>query len=144
MKCSTGVCVFRLIFAFTEDVVDKVCVFFYNKPMHEVGVAEEIIKTAIKVAKENKAEIPLKVGLSVGTLSGVEPSSLEFALEAIKVELGLADTIFDIEVVKAAGICGVCGKNSEPDALFAICEHCGSPALELTAGTEFKILYIDI
>ena len=112
--------------------------------MHEVGVAEEIIKTAVKAAKDNKAEIPLKVGLSVGTLSGVEPSSLEFALEAIKGELGLSETIFEIEVVKAAGICGVCGKSSAPDVLFALCEHCGSPALELTDGTEFKILYIDI
>jgi hydrogenase nickel insertion protein HypA len=112
--------------------------------MHEVGVAGEIIKTAKRIARENGAEKPGKVGLSVGTLSGVEPNSLGFALEAIKSEFELSETVFEIKVIKAEGICAECGKSSQPDAFFALCPHCNSPALELINGTEFKIEFIDI
>lgn len=112
--------------------------------MHEVGVAEEVLKKAKQIAKDNSAPILKGIGVSIGTLSGVEPFSFEFALKALVADTELKDVAFDIKIIKAKGVCSDCGRESEPDSKFAICGHCGSIDYEITEGTEFNITYIDV
>lgn len=112
--------------------------------MHEIGVAESILKTITTEANKSGAKEITKVHIKVGGLSGVEPNSLSFALEILKANTMAANAEFEIERIKVVGICGECGKESNPDSHFSMCGHCGSPALEIVAGEEFEISYIDI
>ncbi len=112
--------------------------------MHEVGVAYEILKVAVSTAKESGAESIKKIGVTVGSLSGVEVTSLEFALNSLKEETIAKDAVIEIEKVTAKGVCCECGKESTPDTFFAVCSYCNSPALEITAGEDFFISYIDV
>ena len=112
--------------------------------MHEVGVAEGIIKRVLDVAAENNAVSVKTIGLKIGSFSGVEPRSLEFALECLKADTLAKDSKVDIEFVIANGVCAECGKSSSPGAFLSVCTHCGSPLLEIVSGKEFEISYIDI
>lgn len=112
--------------------------------MHEIGVASSILEIVIKSAEDNEALAVTKVGLKVGALAGVDESSLEFALNALKEGTIAADAEFVLELIPAVGICGECGKESSPDTFFSICDHCNSPTLEIVSGKEFNISYIDI
>lgn len=112
--------------------------------MHEVGVAHSILDIVIKTAKENEASSVAKVSINIGTLSGVEPRSLEFALDSLKEGTIAQNTAFELNIIQAKGKCGECGKESQPDTFLSLCSHCGSPALDISEGGEFEISYIDI
>jgi hydrogenase nickel incorporation protein HypA/HybF len=112
--------------------------------MHELGVAESILKKVLDVAKQNNAATVTNVVIKVGTLSGVEPQSLQFALDCIKDGTIASNAIFKINIIKALGNCYACYKDSIPKTFFSICEHCGDPMMEITAGQELEIEYIDV
>ena len=112
--------------------------------MHEAGIAESVIKRALDVAKDNNALSVKAIGLRVGTLSGVEPGSLKFALDCVKADTPASGAEIDIEIVTASGVCNECGKISEPDTFLSVCGHCGAKVLEIISGKEFEISYIDI
>ncbi len=112
--------------------------------MHEIGIAEGIMKRVLGAAADNKASAVTAIGIKIGTLSGVEPRSLEFALDCMKAGTLANDARIDVEIIAASGICDECGKTSMPDTFLSVCGHCGSPALEITAGKEFEISYVDI
>jgi hydrogenase nickel incorporation protein HypA/HybF len=112
--------------------------------MHELGVAESILNTAIKVAEDNNAKTITKIQVKVGTLSGVEPYALQFALNAIKDGTIAQNADMEMNIIKAVGRCNACGKDSEPDTFYSICEYCNDPMLEIVAGEEFEIEFVDV
>ncbi|GAB7141253.1 hypothetical protein RsTz2092_12190 [Deferribacterales bacterium RsTz2092] len=112
--------------------------------MHEVGIARSILDSVASAARKNGADAVKSVKLQVGSLSGVEASSLQFALDAVKAGTIATGAEFIIERVPAVGVCGECGKTSTPDTFFAVCEHCGNLSLDITAGRELKIDYIEV
>jgi hydrogenase nickel incorporation protein HypA/HybF len=112
--------------------------------MHEVGLAYELLKLASDTAKKNGASEILRIGVSVGSLSGVEPASLAFALESLKRDTEAKNADFEVDVVKAVGKCLDCGKTSTPETFFSECSHCGSPALEIVEGDKLFLKYIDV
>lgn len=112
--------------------------------MHEVGLAQEILKIAVDAAGQNGAVSVKKIGIRVGALSGVETSSLLFALNALKEDTAAKHAEIEIETVKALGVCGDCGAASTPDTFFSLCSHCGSSAVEIKEGAEFSVSYVDI
>jgi hydrogenase nickel incorporation protein HypA/HybF len=112
--------------------------------MHEVGVASSILSTVLDIAKQNNATKITRVGIKLGALSGVEQHSMKFAFDAMKADTLAADAEMLIEYVSAVGFCSECGRESTPNTFYSLCSHCGSPALEITAGQEFNISYIDV
>jgi hydrogenase nickel incorporation protein HypA/HybF len=111
--------------------------------MHEVGVANSILNTAIEAAKKNGAAQVLEVGVRIGALSGVEQHSLKFAFDAMKAGTIANKAEMVIEYIAAVGECSECGKQSTPDTFYSMCSHCGSPTLNIIAGKEFNIGYVD-
>ncbi|MDR2400480.1 MAG: hydrogenase maturation nickel metallochaperone HypA [Deferribacteraceae bacterium] len=109
--------------------------------MHEVGIAQEILTLAFKSA--DKAKSITRLGLTVGNRSGIDRSSLEFALSALREGTIAADCAFDIVEVKTRGFCTDCGKESCTDPFFAVCPHCGSAILEYSGGEELTLNYVD-
>jgi len=99
--------------------------------MHELAIADAIVAIATAHAGGRKIET---VEIRIGHLRQVVPDALEFAFELLApgVELKL-------EVVPAAGVCRVCGQESELPGFPLACEACGSLDVELVRGEELLV-----
>ena len=68
--------------------------------MHEVGIANSVIEAVQAEVAARPGAVPLKVGVRVGELSGVEPAALAFGFEALVAGAGLN---LKLEIECAAG-----------------------------------------
>jgi len=69
--------------------------------MHELGIAESILDAVRKEAAANSPARPVKVGVRIGALAGVDPDSLSFCFEALVKESDLAPLALAIEPAPA-------------------------------------------
>ncbi len=65
--------------------------------MHEVGIAMSILDAVKKEAALHQPGRPVKVGLRVGEMSGVDPDSLAFSFQAVVAGSGLEPLELDIQ-----------------------------------------------
>ncbi|MDR2104680.1 MAG: hydrogenase maturation nickel metallochaperone HypA [Deferribacteraceae bacterium] len=110
--------------------------------MHEVGVAQEILTKAFKSAADAKKIT--RIGLTLGNRSGVDRSSLEFAINALKESTIASECVVEIIEEKTIGYCSDCGSESYVDAFFAVCPRCNSPILEYSGGGGLTLNYLDV
>lgn len=113
--------------------------------MHELGIATEALEQALARAQEAGASRITCIGLRVGALSGVDPESLEFALEALLPGTPAAGAAVEIEAVGAAARCAACGRDFPAGIgnLFA-CPDCGQPGTDLTGGRELHLSRLEV
>jgi hydrogenase nickel incorporation protein HypA/HybF len=96
------------------------------------------------VARERGAHRIARVKVRVGDFSGVVPAALEFAFDALKAESLAAGAALEIERVPIAVKCPNCGSTDPPAADLALwCTQCTTP-LEILAGQELDVQYIDV
>jgi len=125
--------------------------------MHEWALAEAVVSTALKVAKEEKLSEITKIGIKMGELQQIDLEAFEFALkEIIKPEnLLLRNAEIEFNTEKAVLKCRVCGyrwafddaaqKLSEQESesihfipetahVYLKCPKCESPDFEIEKG----------
>ncbi|MCD6521261.1 hydrogenase maturation nickel metallochaperone HypA [Candidatus Calescamantes bacterium] len=66
--------------------------------MHEVTVAENIVKIALNVMKEHSLKKINKINIKVGKMSCINEESLQFAFEILAKESGLEDV--DLHIIR--------------------------------------------
>ena len=120
--------------------------------MHEWALAEGVITTATKFAKENNLKKVTEVVIIIGELQQVEHYVLEFAFEQLKTQL-FKEAKFVLKSQQAKFKCRKCGDEWEfktqgmtEDVSEAIhfvpemvhvylkCYECGSPDFEVVQG----------
>lgn len=120
--------------------------------MHEWALAEGVISTATKFAKENNLSEVTEVVIMIGELQQVEHEVLQFALEQLKTPL-FKNAEFVLKSQPARFRCRNCGhewdfsvKGMTEDVSEAIhfvpemahiyirCSECGSPDFEIVEG----------
>ena len=107
--------------------------------MHEMSIAESIVKIALDcAAKENAVRIN-KLDLSIGTLAGIEFEALEFALEVVKKGSILERAEIVIDKVQAKAKCLECGTGYEAPQVFSKCPECGGYSTQLISGKEMQV-----
>jgi hydrogenase nickel incorporation protein HypA/HybF len=99
--------------------------------MHELSIADAILRIADAHAGGRRIE---SVEVRIGHLRQVVPDALEFAFELLAPGVALK-----IEAVPAAGVCRVCGQESELPGFPLACETCGSLDVELVRGEELLV-----
>lgn len=112
--------------------------------MHESAIAQSIVRLAEQNARDNGAEEIEEVELEIGTLAGVEPASLDFALTcAIKGTL-LDRARIVRHAIPAEGRCGDCETVFPVKTFFPPCPNCGSYCVSILRGKELRIKSIVI
>lgn len=111
--------------------------------MHELGLADAILKTVDRVAGEEDGTV-LSVTVEVGDLSGVVPRFLEDAWNAVRDNTSYAQVILKLHPVPATAKCESCGKVFvvNPDDLR--CPDCGSGLLTPLSGRDMIITEIEV
>lgn len=107
--------------------------------MHELAIAHSIVQLAEQNARDNQAEEIEELELEIGSLAGVEISSLEFALQSAVKDTMLNNARIIRHDIPAEGRCGDCEAVFPVDTLFSPCPQCGSYCVNILKGKELRI-----
>lgn len=112
--------------------------------MHELSLTQSLVEIAEEHARRAGAIAIRSITLEVGAFSGAVPEALEFAFEVCsKGTLSEGATLI-IERVAGAGHCAACAATAACHELTAVCPACGALAFTIDAGTELRILELEI
>ena len=112
--------------------------------MHELSIAQALIGQVETVAAREEANAVTRVAVVVGGLSGVNPEALRMAFPIAAEDTIAGGAVLDIETVPAILTCKGCGKESQPEFAFMICEHCGSSDVENSGGRELLLKSVEL
>ena len=107
--------------------------------MHELSIVMGIIKIAEDYAKAADAQFIDEIELDIGTLSGIDMQSMEFAwTQAIKGTM-LNGTIKKVNTILAKAKCLDCEAEFEIKNYFDACPACGEHLIAIMQGKELKV-----
>ncbi len=112
--------------------------------MHEYSFVNSIIKTAERVAMENKATRITRIKVVVGELSGYIGDSIEFYFGIISKGTIAEDAILEIKLIKLKLFCEYCNKNFVRDSFSFRCPDCGREGRFTDTGKECYIEAIEL
>jgi hydrogenase nickel incorporation protein HypA/HybF len=107
--------------------------------MHEFSLAQNIIEIVDETVARNNVSKVSSVELEIGTLSGVEISALDMALESLQPGSVIEGAEIVKQIIKGKARCLNCGVEFEPDDYFAPCPSCGNFGSEIMKGKEFRV-----
>ena len=110
--------------------------------MHEMSLAECILKIALDVAAENHAKKISAVGLKLGEMAGVEVEALKFSFNIIKKSTVAENAELKINHVPIIGACNKCGKTFKVESYNFFCPECDG-ILILKSGRELLVEFVD-
>jgi hydrogenase nickel incorporation protein HypA/HybF len=119
--------------------------------MHELSMADAMVKTVLDVAEKNDATEVLEVTIEVGKLTMLNPEQLRFLLDVLVEDTLLADAEINIVELPVELKCNICdytglAEMDDSDHYLAIvkCPECGERNVEITAGRECNVKNIKI
>lgn len=107
--------------------------------MHELSIAISIVDIASRQAEAASAELVSQIELDIGTLSGIEYESLEFALSVAVKDTLFEHTRFKINRIEPLCECRSCTHLYSPGKEFGACPNCGKHEPEFIRGRELQI-----
>lgn len=113
--------------------------------MHEMAVAENIIKVIEDKLKESKENGQVKrIDLKIGKLTCVEPEALRLSFQVVSQGTLLEKTSLNINSVSITGKCKDCERSFHLAELEFSCPFCGSFRIEIQTGNELLIESFEI
>lgn len=113
--------------------------------MHELGIAQGILTSAITAAEDADAFRINIVEVSIGELTEVMEDALQFAWEAIRGGTIAEGATLEVTMLTAESQCALCGHRWEHGRYDgAQCPSCSGYIVSLIRGRELKIDSIDI
>lgn len=112
--------------------------------MHEMSLCENIRDILEGQAQTGGFTRVNKVWLEVGPLSCVEPEALRFGFDVVMRGSVAEGATLDIATPRAMAQCPACHRIAEVKQRFEACPDCGSPALQVTRGDEFRIIKLEV
>lgn len=107
--------------------------------MHEFSLAQNILEIVEETAHKNNTSLVSEIILEIGTLSGVEISALDMALESLQTGSIMEKAIIIKEIVQAVARCRSCNLEFKPEDFFAVCPKCNSFGPEIIKGKELRV-----
>lgn len=119
--------------------------------MHELSMADAMVKTVLDVAEKNDATEVLEVTIEIGKLTMLNPEQLKFLLDVLVENTLLERAEINIVEVPVKINCNECEYTGAPnmdgsDHYLAIvkCPKCGERNIEITEGRECNVKNIKI
>ncbi len=111
--------------------------------MHEYSIVQSLIATCARVAREHAVERIVKVHITVGKMSGVDPHFLETAYRFFREETVCehAELAVDIEEIEAR--CEECTNTFPVKDLCFVCPACTSQQVLVTKGKTLLVTHIE-
>jgi len=108
--------------------------------MHELSLAEEVIRLAVSEAKSHNAISVSEITLEIGNLSGIDADAFESALAILSENSIVGKNGIKIVRKKGTGICQSCGIEFEMERRIDECPGCHSLPSEIKGGSEFRVV----
>lgn len=112
--------------------------------MHEMGITQSILDTAIEAAEDRGATRITKISVQVGVLTEIVEYALQFAFEALTPGTLAEGAELTVEMISPRSRCGQCGTEFDHGRFDSQCPECGNPFNEPLSGRELLISSIDI
>ncbi|MCE5312259.1 MAG: hydrogenase maturation nickel metallochaperone HypA [Nitrospiraceae bacterium] len=113
--------------------------------MHEVSVAESLLKTVVEQAAAHNCTRIEKIILRIGRASGVVSEALVFAFDALKPGTMAENAVIEVMDVPVAGKCETCGSDFSVEEKYVLaCPSCGSPSFVITSGRELELSELEV
>jgi hydrogenase nickel incorporation protein HypA/HybF len=119
--------------------------------MHELSMADAMVKTVLDVAEKNDATEVLEVTIEVGKLTMLNPEQLKFLLDVLienTILEGAEINIVELPVKVKCNSCEYTGSadmdGSDHYLAIVKCPECGERNVEITAGRECNVKNIKI
>lgn len=112
--------------------------------MHELPVAESILKLALQHAEKANAKRITDLYLVMGELSSMVDDSIQFYWEIIAKDTIAEKAILHFRRVPAELQCMTCFEKYQPADKELVCPKCGGVGAKVIAGEEFSLESIDV
>jgi hydrogenase nickel incorporation protein HypA/HybF len=109
--------------------------------MHELSVASAVLNTALKHCADRQVTV---VNLRVGRMRQVVPASLEFYFEIVARDTLCQGAVLELVEIEPLLRCNDCERAWSPLIPAFRCPDCGSAKVEVSAGDELEIDYIEV
>ncbi len=110
--------------------------------MHELSLAEEVIRIAGYEAGRNDAGRVSEITIEAGIFCGVEIDAFRSALEMLAEGTMLANAEINIQRIDGEGYCSECGREFNMNNRVDTCPVCNSFPSEIRRGYEFRVVSI--
>lgn len=112
--------------------------------MHEVGIANEILRaSSAEVARRPEARL-VAVTVRIGVLAGVDADALRFAWEVLSKQSEYAPVRLEIQMVPRRNRCQDCGCEFVTEMYSEPCPDCASGNSILLSGDEMQLASVEV
>ncbi len=112
--------------------------------MHEMALAEGILRIIEDQAAERGFDRVLRVRLEVGALAGVEVEALRFCFDAVMAASVAEGAVLEILEPPGQGWCLDCATTVEIGALYDACPRCGGYQVQASGGMDMRVLDLEV
>ena len=113
--------------------------------MHEMSVAEEIVRQVTIIACENNAQSVSSVEVVAGALRLIEPDAMQAAFKAATEGTAAEGATLVLREVLARARCRSCDLEFDIDSPTDFtCSKCGQADTEVTAGNDIVLQSVEI
>jgi len=113
--------------------------------MHEMGIAQQLVKIALdSIPEDVKNPQVKKVNLKIGKLASIVESSLTFCFEIITKDTALEKAVLNIDFIPVTVHCKSCRNTREVEDPVFQCPFCKNGEIELRTGREIEIISIEL
>lgn len=112
--------------------------------MHEMGIMEGVLDSALKSAQQAHALRIRKITLSIGDMTECIDDALQFSFEILSENTLAQGATLVLNKVSPRSVCLDCHKEFDHDRFHRQCPYCQSYSTDLIAGRELSIDSIEV
>ena len=112
--------------------------------MHELSLAQAVWQQVLDEMQRRPGTRLLAVHVAVGSLSGADPESLDFALQLVAADSDWPGAAVHIRSEPLALRCRACGRAFETRKFELACPTCASLDVEVTGGRDLRLESLEV
>lgn len=112
--------------------------------MHELALAEGVLKVALRTLNGQAERKVTLIKLRIGKMTHVDSAALQFAFDAVAQGTEAQEAKLLLERIPIKLRCLKCGQETLTEQYRLECAGCGSFSTEIIAGRELAVEYVEV